>query len=105
MLSWFPHYYLFPLFHHLFVYINYHFILQNSVEGELSTSQLRLAYSTLVLSAAMTSTTGVPGDTYTLAWYCVELLIRYLSPLSYTSKKKLVEADNDTMKADDDCIH
>ena len=65
----------------------------------------------------MTSTAGVPGDTYTLAWYCVQLLvdtIRDLSPLSYTlrnprdqgtPRKKLVEADNDTMKVDDDRIH
>ena len=82
------------------------------MDGKLSTSQLRLAYSTLVRSATMTST-GVPGDTYTLAWYCVQLLvdtIRDLSPLSYPSQipkgqdaalKKLVEADNDTMKVDD----
>ena len=88
------------------------------MDGKLSTSQLRLAYSTLVRSATMTSTTGVPGDaTYTLAWYCVQLLvdtIRDLSPLSYTSqkpkkqkgtpRKKFVEEDagNNTMKADDD---
>ena len=50
----------------------------------------------------MTST-GVPDDAYTLAWYCVQLLvdtIRDLSPLSYASQKK-PEADNNTMKADD----
>ena len=78
------------------------------MEGKLSTSQLRLAYSTLVRSAAMTSIED-PDDSYTLAWYCVQLLvdtIRDLSPLSYTSQnnpkiqgtlppKKLVEADND----------
>ena len=89
-------------------------LLQNSVDGKLSTSQLCLAYSTLVRSATMTST-GVPDDTYTLAWYCIQLLvdtIRDLSPLSYTSrnskgkekalpKTKLAEADNNTMKTDE----
>ena len=54
---------------------------------ELSTSQLRLAYFTLVRSAAMTST-AVPDDAYALAWYRIQLLvdtIRDLSPLFYTS--------------------
>ena len=88
------------------------------MEGKLSTSQLRLAYSTLVRSAAMTSTED-PDDSYTLAWYCVQLLvdtIRDLSPLSYTSqnnpksqgtpsKKPVVEAHNDTIGADDDRTH
>ena len=88
--------------------------IQNSVDGKLSTSQHRLAYSTLVCSAASDS-----DDSYTLAWYCVQLLvdtIRDLSPLSYTSQnnpkiqgtpppKKLVEADNDTMGADNDRTH
>ena len=40
---------------------------------------------------------------YTLAWYCVQLLvdtIRDISPLFYTSLKK-PEADNNTVKADD----
>jgi hypothetical protein len=83
------------------------------VEGKLSISQLRLAYSTLVRSATMTSTTGVLGDTYTLAWYCVQLLvdtIRDLSPQSYTSQKPKSQGtqppkkhvDNGTVKADDD---
>ena len=97
------------------------------MDGKLSTSQLRLAYSTLVRSATMTSTTaGVLGSdtSYILAWYCVQLLvdtIRDLSPLSYTSqnpksqgpptpKEKLADgpADSDSMKAgadDDDRIH
>ena len=90
---------------------------------KLSTSQLCLAYSTLVRSSTMTSTTatattGVLGSdtSYTLAWYCVQLLvdtIRDLSPLSYTSrnpksqgrpptpKEKLADdpADSDTTKA------
>jgi hypothetical protein len=65
----------------------------------------------------MTST-GVPDDAYTLAWYCVQLLvdtIRDLSPLSYysqnpegqgTARKKVDEEDNiDIMKADDDRTH
>ena len=94
------------------------------MDGKLSTSQLCLAYSTLVRSATMTSTattattTGVLGNdtSYTLAWYCVQLLvdtIRDLSPLSYTSrnpksqgrpptpKEKLADdsADSDTTKA------
>ena len=93
------------------------------MNGKLSTSQLCLAYSTLVRSATMTSTTattssGVLGNdtSYTLAWYCVQLLvdtIRDLSPLSYTSrnpksqgrpptpKEKLADdpADSDTTKA------
>ena len=76
------------------------------MDGKLSTSQLRLAYSTLVRSATMTST-GFPGDAYTLAWYCIQLLvntIRDLSPLSYTSQNstgqgaapKKLEANNTT---------
>lgn len=77
------------------------------MDGKLSTPQLRLAYSTLVRSATMTSS-GVPGDTYTLAWYCVQLLIdtiRDLSPPSQNPKGKhkaqeKLEADN-TKKADD----
>ena len=107
------------------------------MNGKLSTSQLCLAYSTLVRSATMTSTAtataGVLGSdtSYTLAWYCVQLLvdtIRDLSPLSYTTrrnpksqgrpptpKEKLADdsADSDTTKAsaatadddDDDRIH
>ena len=59
------------------------------MDGKLSTSQLCLAYSALVRSATMTST-GVPADTYTLAWYCVQLLIDTLRDLSppppYTSQ-------------------
>ena len=88
-------------------------LLQNSEDGKLSTSQLRLAYSTLVRSATMTAN-GVPDDTYTLAWYCIQLLvdtIRDLSPLTYTSQnpkgkgkapqEKLVKVDNNTMKTED----
>ena len=73
----------------------------------LSTTQLRLAYSTLVHSATMIST-GVPGDTHTLAWYCVQLLvdtIRDLSPLSYYNSQKKTEADNNTTKKADDRSH
>jgi len=87
-------------------------LLQNSVDGKLSTPQLRLAYSALVRSASVTST-GAPGDAYTLAWYCVQLLIdtiRDLSPLlPYNSqnpkgKTKAQEnngVDNNATKADD----
>ena len=58
--------------------------------------------------------TGVSDDTYTLAWYCIQLLvdtIRDLSPLTYTSQnpkgkgkapqEKLVKVDNNTMKTED----
>jgi hypothetical protein len=60
----------------------------------------------------MTST-GVPDDTYTLAWYCVQLLIDTMRdvspPPSHTSQnpkgkskaQEKVEADNDATKADD----
>lgn len=60
----------------------------------------------------MTST-GVPGDTYTLAWYCVQLLIdtiRELSPPPCTTPQipkgkgkaqETVEVNNDTKTADD----
>ncbi|KAF8816916.1 hypothetical protein BYT27DRAFT_7219497 [Phlegmacium glaucopus] len=65
------------------------YVQQSSVDGKLSIPQLRLAYSALVRSATVMST-GAPGDTYTLAWYCVQLLIdtiRDLSPpLPYTSQ-------------------
>ena len=93
----------FSLFHHhLFVYIDHRFTEFRGREAQHPQLELRLAYSTLVRSATMTST-GVPDDAYTLAWYSVQLLvdaIRDLSPLSYTSQKK-PEADNNTMKADD----
>ena len=107
---------------HLFIFRGFalcisFIMLQNSVDGKISTSQLRLAYSTLVRSAAMTST-AVPDDAYALAWFCIQLLvdtIRDLPPLSYTSptrnpkgqdtacQDKLDEAD--TMKAGDDRTH
>jgi hypothetical protein len=91
--------------------------MQNSVDGKLSTPQLRLAYSTLVRSATMTSS-GVPDDTYTLAWYCVQLLVDTIRDLSYNTSQnpkgkgkaqKKLEADNNnndnTMKAADDHIY
>ena len=86
-------------------------LLQNSVDGKLSTPQLRLAYSALVRSATMTSTRA-PGDTYTLAWYCVQLLIDTIrdlsSPPRYTSQnpkgkgkaQEKPEADNNATKVD-----
>ena len=81
------------------------------MDGKLSTTQLRLAYAALVRSATMTST-GVPGYTYTLAWYCVQLLIDTIRDLSlppYTSQipkgkgkaQEELEADNNRTKADD----
>lgn len=48
------------------------------MDGKLNTPQLRLAYSALVRSAsvsAFTSSNGAPDDMYTLAWYCVQLIV------------------------------
>ena len=84
---------------------------QNSVDGKLRTPQLRLAYSALVRSATMIST-GVPGDTYTLAWYCVQLLIdtiRDLSPPPYTPQnpkgKGKAQEEPETHNNKDDRTH
>ncbi|KAF8817202.1 hypothetical protein BYT27DRAFT_7205062 [Phlegmacium glaucopus] len=86
-------------------------LIENSMDGKLSTPQLRLAYSALVRSATVTST-GAPGDMYTLAWYCVQLLIdtiRDLSPpLPYISQipkgkskaQENPEPDNNLTKVD-----
>ena len=48
----------------LSVYIDYRY-LQNSVDGMLSTAQLRLAYATLACSATVRFT-GFSGNAYTL---------------------------------------
>lgn len=57
---------------------------QNSVQGRLSTPQLRLAYSALVRSACVSAYAfdGPPDKTYSLAWYCVQLILDKLRDLT-----------------------
>ena len=59
-------------------------LLQNSVEGRLSTPQLRLAYSALVRSACVSAYEfdGLPDETYSLAWYCLQLILDKLRDLT-----------------------
>ncbi|KAH9480173.1 hypothetical protein JR316_0006771 [Psilocybe cubensis] len=70
-------------------------LIDNSVDGKLSTPQLRLAYSALVRSASVSASTVTsderPDDSYTLAWYCIQLIldtIHELSPLPKDAKGK-----------------
>ncbi|TFK39012.1 hypothetical protein BDQ12DRAFT_604733 [Crucibulum laeve] len=83
-----------------------HCLVENSVDGKLSTNQLRLAYSALVRSASASAyMLDVPPDeTYTLAWYCIEVLldtIRELLSMRQSSgnskgKAKLLEHEGKT---------
>ena len=59
-------------------------MLQNSVDGRLSTPQLRLAYSALVRSACVSAYEfdGLSDETYALAWYCVQLILDKLRDLT-----------------------
>ena len=91
--------------------------LQNSVDGKLNTPQLRLAYAALVRSAGASSFTsgGAPDDMYTLAWYCVQLIldtIEELSPQTQNSKangkanaRTETEAEDDTKTTTTDRVH
>ncbi|KAF8904131.1 hypothetical protein CPB84DRAFT_1814520 [Gymnopilus junonius] len=64
------------------------YMFQNSKDGKLNTSQLRLAYSALVRSASVSAyaTSGPPDDMFTLAWYCVQLLLDTINELSSTGQ-------------------
>ena len=81
-------------------------LLQNSVQGRLSTPQLRLAYSTLVRSACVSAYEydGLPDETYSLAWYCVQLILDKLrdltSPAAHDVKGK-GKAARDDVKVED----
>ncbi|KAF9561067.1 hypothetical protein CPC08DRAFT_635895 [Agrocybe pediades] len=59
-------------------------LIDNSVDGKLSTPQLQLAYSALVRSASVSAftSTGAPDDTFTLAWYCIQLILDTIHELS-----------------------
>ncbi|KAF8827484.1 hypothetical protein HHX47_DHR4000053 [Lentinula edodes] len=60
-------------------------LIQNSAEGKLSTSQLRIAYAALVRSACSSvSPTRYESDElspYTLAWYCISKLLSAIQNL------------------------
>ncbi|KAJ4491609.1 hypothetical protein C8J55DRAFT_284139 [Lentinula edodes] len=60
-------------------------LIQNSAEGKLSTSQLRIAYAALVRSACSSvSPTRYESDEisqYTLAWYCISELLSAIQNL------------------------
>jgi hypothetical protein len=66
------------------IHVPYIPLLQNSVQGRLSTPQLRLAYSALVRSACVSAYAfdGPPDETYSLAWYCVQLVLDKLRDLT-----------------------
>ncbi|PPQ69303.1 hypothetical protein CVT24_001669 [Panaeolus cyanescens] len=76
-------------------------LIDNSKEGRLNTSQLRLAYSALVRSAtvsAFMSEGEKPDETYTLAWYCIQLLLdtihQQLPPAGSKGKGKAVNTSD-----------
>ncbi|KAF7767893.1 hypothetical protein Agabi119p4_7136 [Agaricus bisporus var. burnettii] len=52
-------------------------LIENSAEGKLITTQLRMAYSALVrcASASGLNVDTVPVEASTLAWYCIQLLV------------------------------
>lgn len=78
------------------------------MNGKLSTPQLRLAYSALVRSASVSASEVAsherPDDSYTLAWYCVQLIldtIHELSPVPQDAKGKgKARADDDGQNAE-----
>ncbi|KAJ3512387.1 hypothetical protein NLJ89_g3553 [Agrocybe chaxingu] len=72
-------------------------LIDNSMDGKLNTPQLRLAYSALVRSASVStfSPSGRQGETYTLAWYCVQLLLDTIHELAPDAKGKGKARDND----------
>jgi len=57
-------------------------LIENSGDGKLSTTQLQLAYSALVQSAANHNNTT--NDAAALAWYCIETLTDAIRELSDT---------------------
>ncbi|TFK68447.1 hypothetical protein BDN72DRAFT_681562 [Pluteus cervinus] len=59
-------------------------LIENSVEGKLSTDQLRLAYAALVRSASTSAIAADQDATYTLAWYCVTQLLGAIDALRTT---------------------
>ncbi|KAJ6584755.1 hypothetical protein B0H19DRAFT_1368265 [Mycena capillaripes] len=65
-----------------------HCLIENSVDGRLSTPQLRLAFASLVRSASasaydQTSAAGdLADDRYALAWYCIDALLEAIHVLS-----------------------
>ncbi|KAF9071237.1 hypothetical protein BDP27DRAFT_1322576 [Rhodocollybia butyracea] len=55
-------------------------LIENSAQGKLSTSQLRIAYAALVRSASTSASAPEDGPTgnpsqFTLAWYCIDALL------------------------------
>ncbi|EGN98046.1 hypothetical protein SERLA73DRAFT_109381 [Serpula lacrymans var. lacrymans S7.3] len=57
-------------------------LIENSVEGTLSDTQLCLAYAALVRSAS-TSADDTRDEQYALAWFCVDALLTAIRWLSY----------------------
>lgn len=76
---------------------NTDYLLQNSAEGKLSTSQLRMAYSALVrcASASGLNVDAVPEETLVLAWYCIQLLLDAIA-----SKSSMAEKGKQRMEMD-----
>jgi len=80
------------LFHSRYIFMSCIFLIsilivlsQNSVDGKLSTAQLRLAYSALVRSASASATSidspTLTDERYTLAEYCIRELLNAVRSL------------------------
>ncbi|KAJ3502510.1 hypothetical protein NMY22_g18560 [Coprinellus aureogranulatus] len=66
-------------------------LIENSAEGKLNTTQLRMAYAALVRSACACGGNSIQGSdepqTYALGWYCVHLLLDTIHTIADTQKK------------------
>ncbi|KAJ7163306.1 hypothetical protein C8R46DRAFT_1102948 [Mycena filopes] len=60
-------------------------LIENSVDGRLSTAQLRLAFAALVRSACASGGKADGDGAYALAWYCVDALLDAIHALSSDS--------------------
>ncbi|KAJ7069965.1 hypothetical protein C8F01DRAFT_1114777 [Mycena amicta] len=75
-------------------------LIENSVDGRLSTAQLRLAYAALVRCAGASLGNEQDDEALALAWYCVETLGDAIRDQSGSSSSNS-GADNNTTYADD----
>ncbi|KAF7365404.1 hypothetical protein MVEN_00412900 [Mycena venus] len=79
-------------------------LIENSVDGRLSTPQLRLAFASLVRSASASAhSSNSAGDLaladegYTLAWYCVDTLLDAIHALSVGSDSSLENSNDERL--------
>ncbi|KAJ6557285.1 hypothetical protein DFH09DRAFT_1317424 [Mycena vulgaris] len=64
-----------------------HCLIENSIDGRLSTPQLRLAFASLVRSACASAQSPISGGDvtdgmYALAWYCIDALLATIHEFS-----------------------